>query len=236
MMVRRERFDIEWRDVPWLILFAAYYLVSAMLLFLSYKYMSSGIATTMLFMYPVLTTILMMTVYHERGSVWRFIAIALSLCGVFLLSGSGSGVPSVSGVGMIIVLLSSLAYSLYLVTVGQVHAGRIQGLKLTFYVFLFGTLMLLGGVSLTTGFEPIPSATAMFNLVMLTLVPTVISNLTLILSIKAIGSTLTSVLGALEPLTAVCVGVYAFGEPFTVSIALGVVLIITAVTLIILKR
>jgi drug/metabolite transporter (DMT)-like permease len=76
----------------------------------------------------------------------------------------------------------------------------------------------------------------LFNLVMLTLVPTVISNLTLVLSIKSIGSTLTSVLGALEPLTAVCVGVYAFGEPFTASIALGVLLIITSVTLIILKR
>jgi drug/metabolite transporter (DMT)-like permease len=101
---------------------------------------------------------------------------------------------------------------------------------------MFGTLMLLVGVPLTTGIEPIPSTTALFNLVMLTLVPTVISNLTLVLSIKSIGSTLTSVLGALEPLTAVCVGVYAFGEPFTASIALGVLLIITSVTLIILKR
>jgi drug/metabolite transporter (DMT)-like permease len=91
-------------------------------------------------------------------------------------------------------------------------------------------------VPLTGGLEPIPSTTAMFNLVMLTLVPTIISNLTLVYSIKSIGSTLTSVLGALEPVTAVCVGVYAFGEPFTAGIAFGVALIIAAVTIIILKH
>jgi drug/metabolite transporter (DMT)-like permease len=71
---------------------------------------------------------------------------------------------------------------------------------------------------------------------MLAVVPTVVSNLALVKSIKAIGSTLTSVLGAMEPVTAVCVGIYAFGEPFTATIAAGVVLIITAVTIIILKR
>lgn len=235
MLIRGEKFDIKWRDAPWLVLFAGYYLVSALLLFWSYNYMASGIATTLLFMYPVLTTILMMTIFHERGSVWRFLAIALSVAGVYFLSGGGSA-TAVSGVGLAIILFSAFAYSLYLVTVGQVRAGRMKGLKLTFYVFFFGSLMLLIGVPLTGGLEPIPSTTAMFNLVMLTLVPTIISNLTLVYSIKSIGSTLTSVLGALEPVTAVCVGVYAFGEPFTAGIAFGVALIIAAVTIIILKH
>jgi drug/metabolite transporter (DMT)-like permease len=96
--------------------------------------------------------------------------------------------------------------------------------------------MLLIGVPLTTGIQPVPSAASVLNLTMLAVVPTVVSNLALVKSIKAIGSTLTSVLGAMEPVTAVCVGIYAFGEPFTATIAAGVVLIITAVTIIILKR
>jgi drug/metabolite transporter (DMT)-like permease len=235
MAAKREKFDIELRDVPWLILFAAYYVLSAMFLFWSYNYMSSGIATTMHFMYPVLTTILMMLIFHERSNVWRISAIALAVCGVYMLSAAGSAV-SVSGIGVLIVLLSSLAYALYLVTVGHVRTGKIPGLKLTFYMFLFGTLMLLIGVPLTTGIQPVPSAASVLNLTMLAVVPTVVSNLALVKSIKAIGSTLTSVLGAMEPVTAVCVGIYAFGEPFTATIAAGVVLIITAVTIIILKR
>jgi drug/metabolite transporter (DMT)-like permease len=235
MCAKRERFDIELRDVPWLLLFAAYYVSSAMFLFWSYNFMSSGIATTMHFMYPVLTTILMMLLFHERSNIWRLSAIALALCGVYMLSAAGAEM-SVSGVGVFIVLLSSLAYALYLVTMGQVRVGRMQGLKLNFYIFMFGTLMLLAGVPLTTGIQPVPGAASAVNLVLLAVVPTVVSNLALVKSIKSIGSTLTSVLGAMEPVTAVCVGIYAFGEPFTATIAIGVLLIISAVTIIILKR
>ena len=84
--------------------------------------------------------------------------------------------------------------------------------------------------------QAIPDRITLGNLVMLALVPTVISNLALVRAIKNIGSTLTSVLGAMEPVTAVCVGILIFGEPFTQSIALGIGLIISAVTVIILKK
>lgn len=53
---------------------------------------------------------------------------------------------------------------------------------------------------------------------------------------KSIGSTLASVLGAMEPVTAVCVGIFLFGEAFTTSIGVGIALIIAAVMVIILKR
>ncbi len=84
--------------------------------------------------------------------------------------------------------------------------------------------------------QSIPDGTTLGNLIMLALIPTVISNLALVRAIKNIGSTLTSVLGAMEPVTAVFVGIIIFGEPFTQSIALGIMLIISAVTVIILRR
>ncbi len=71
---------------------------------------------------------------------------------------------------------------------------------------------------------------------MLALVPTVISNLALVHSVKGIGSTLTSVLGAMEPVTAVCVGIFIFDEVFTFHIGSGIAFIIFAVLLIIWKR
>lgn len=111
-----------------------------------------------------------------------------------------------------------------------------KGLKMTFYVFLFGGILLFTGTEISgIGLQAIPDRTTLGNLVMLALVPTVISNLALVRAIKNIGSTLTSVLGAMEPVTAVCVGIAIFGEPFTRSIALGILLIISAVTVIILK-
>lgn len=45
--------------------------------------MSSGVATTIHFMYPVLTTLIMMIFFREKKSPWRIAAIALAVSGVF---------------------------------------------------------------------------------------------------------------------------------------------------------
>ena len=187
------------------------------------------------FMYPVLTTLIMMLFFREKKSIWRFLAIILAVSGVFFLSqGDDSGNITITGI--LIVLLSALGYALYLVTVSQLKVGQMKGLRLTFYVFLFGTLLLLAGINATGDIQPIGNWHIAGNLMMLAIIPTVISNLALVRAVKCIGSTLTSVLGAMEPVTAVCVGIFMFGEPFTSSIGLGIALIITAVTVIILKR
>ena len=216
-------------------LLAFLYLMSAVFLFWGYKFMASGVATTIHFMYPVLTTLIMMIFFRERKSTWRFFAIALAVVGVSCLSyGDSSG--GITSLGLFIVLLSALGYALYLVTVSQLKIGQMKGLRLTFYVFLFGTLLLLAGIGATTGIQTIPDWHTGGNLVLLALIPTVVSNLALVRAVKSIGSTLTSVLGAMEPVTAVCVGIFIFGEPFTQSIGIGILLIISAVIVIILKR
>lgn len=235
LLLDGQSFRIRRAEIPSLLLLAALYLVSAVFLFWGYKFMPSGVATTLHFMYPVLTTLIMMVFFHEKKSVWRFAAIALAVAGVYLLSsGDGSGTVTLSGI--FIVLLSALGYALYLVTVSQLKVGKMKGLKLTFYVFIFSSLLLFIGIVPTTGIQAIPNGSVAGNLVMLALIPTVVSNLALVRAVKSIGSTLTSVLGAMEPVTAVCVGIFIFGEAVTAGIGLGVGLIIAAVTVIILKR
>lgn len=235
LLIDGQSFRINRRDIPSLLLLAFFYLISAVFLFWGYKFMASGIATTLHFMYPVLTTLIMMLFFREKKSIWRFMAIALAVAGVFFLSqGDDSG--SITFTGIFIVLLSALGYALYLVTVSQLKVGQMKGLRLTFYVFLFGTLLLFIGIGTTGHIQPIPNLHTAGNLVMLAIIPTVISNLALVRAVKCIGSTLTSVLGAMEPVTAVCVGIFMFSEPFTNSVGLGIILIITAVTVIILKR
>ena len=235
LLLDGQSFRINRRNIPSLVLLAFLYLMSAVFLFWGYKFMASGIATTLHFMYPVLTTLIMMLFFREKKSIWRFLAIILAVSGVFFLSqGDDSGNITITGI--LIVLLSALGYALYLVTVSQLKVGQMKGLRLTFYVFLFGTLLLLAGINATGDIQPIGNWHIAGNLMMLAIIPTVISNLALVRAVKCIGSTHTSVLGAMEPVTAVCVGIFMFGEPFTSSIGLGIALIITAVTVIILKR
>lgn len=102
---------------------------------------------------------------------------------IFLSNGDGTG--SVTWSGIFIVLLSALGYALYLVTVSQLKNLEMKGLKMTFYVFLFGGILLFTGTEISgIGLQAIPDRTTLGNLVMLALVPTVISNLALVRAIK----------------------------------------------------
>jgi drug/metabolite transporter (DMT)-like permease len=236
LLLDKQSFRIRRKEILPLLWLAFLYDTSAVFLFWGYKFMASGVATTIHFMYPVLTTLIMMLFFREKKSFWRMGAIALAVSGVFFLS-QGDKTGTITGIGIFIVLLSALGYALYLVSVSQMKKLEMKGLKMTFYVFLFGGMLLFIGTQVSgIGLQAIPDRITLGNLVMLALVPTVISNLALVRAIKNIGSTLTSVLGAMEPVTAVCVGILIFGEPFTSSIAIGIMLIISAVTVIILKR
>lgn len=108
--------------------------------------------------------------------------------------------------------------------------------KLAFYVFAFTVIILGVKVLLGEGLQPIPDGLCLGNLVLLAVVPTIISNITLVLAVHHIGGTMTSVLGALEPVTAVCIGAWLFDEAFTWQEGFGIALILVAVTLIILGK
>lgn len=235
LKVRKVSFAIEKSDLPTLLLLSVFYIVSSVFLLWGYKFMPSGIATTIHFMYPVITTLVMMLLFHEKNSLSRTLAILMAIAGVYALSYTDSQ-GETNLVGIIIVLLSAVGYALYLVTVGQRKNKELKGLRLTFYVFFFSTLMLITGMLTTSSLHSIPDIPTFGNLLLLAIIPTIVSNLTLIEAIKYIGATQTSVLGAMEPVTAVIVGITVFGEAFTLPIAIGIVLIIAAVTIIILKR
>lgn len=235
LKVRKVSFAIEKSDLPTLLLLSVFYIVSSVFLLWGYKFMPSGIATTIHFMYPVITTLVMMLLFHEKNSLSRTLAILMAIAGVYALSYTDSQ-GETNLVGIIIVLLSAVGYALYLVTVGQRKNKELKGLRLTFYVFFFSTLMLITGMLSTGNLHSIPDIPTFGNLLLLAIIPTIVSNLTLIEAIKYIGATQTSVLGAMEPVTAVIVGITVFGEAFTLPIAIGIVLIIAAVTIIILKR
>ena len=150
LLLDKQSFRIRRKEILPLLLLACLYDSSAVFLFWGYQFMSSGVATTLHFMYPVLTTLIMMIFFHEKKSLWRMAAIALAVAGVFFLSG-GDSTGSVTGLGIFIVLLSALGYALYLVTVSQLKNLEMKGLKMTFYVFLFGGILLFSAIGVFIG-------------------------------------------------------------------------------------
>ena len=131
-------------------------------------------------------------------------------------------------------MASSLSYALYIVVVNRASLDM-SSVKLTFYVLLFGVAAIVL-YSLCCPDQPLQllSTPSMWAwAAMLALIPTVVSLVLMTVAVHAIGSTPTAVMGALEPLTAVVIGVTIFGELFTARLAAGIGLILLAVTLIV---
>ena len=207
MRVRGVSLRTNLKELRWFAFLGFFYYGSAALLFQGYHTMSSGMAITLHFFYPIGTTLIMVIVFRQRTSIYTVIAIALGLSGVALLSLRGGVGQTTSIIGILLVLLSGLSYAIYLVTVNNVRRLReMDNLKLTFYAIFFSGVFFLTDSLLSGGVQPIPSRGAIVNLLLLALLPTLISNLALVRAIKSIGSTLTSVLGAMEPLTAIEIG------------------------------
>ena len=236
LFIKKQSFLIRKKDFFPLLFLAVLYILSGVFLFWGYQFMASGIATTIHFMYPVITTLIMAFFFHEKMSAVRIIAVLMAIAGVYFLSNTSGVDNGVTLAGVLVVLVSALGYASYLVALGQFKDMEIKGIKLTFYVFFFSSILFSIGIAATGGPYPVKDVGVFINLTLLALIPTVISNLSLVEAIKRIGSTLTSVLGAMEPVTAVLLGIVVFCESFTFSIGLGIFLIITAVSIIIVKR
>lgn len=236
MLIGRVSFATNLKELRWFAVLGFLYYGSAALLFQAYGGMASGLATTLHFMYPVSVTVIMALVYKQRPSVVTICAIILSLVGVALLClrECSTGVSSLLSV--FLVLLSGVCYAVYLVLVSTVRRINQQNSqKLTFYVLMFSGAFFMLSTLQGGGLQIIPSASAGINLLLMATLPTLLSNLALVRSVKNIGSTLTSVLGAMEPLTAIIVGILVFDESLRGLMIVGIILILVSVSLIVLS-
>lgn len=237
LMYQRKSLHLHFGESLRLMLLSVVYTGSAVFLMEGYRYLSSGIATVIMFSYPAWTALLMMIFRGEKASGTTFLAIGLAVAGVCFLSGIENGVGNISVLGICLELLSGLSYAIYMVAYPTMNIRTMPTIKVNFYIFFFTMLLLtLYAIFTSGGLPAIHTGTTLLNLFLLGLLPTVVSNITLILALKNIGSTLVAILGAFEPLTAMCIGITVFGEPFTTSIAIGFVLILTAVMLLVLKK
>ena len=232
LKARGRSFRLQRKEVLPLIGMGLLVALSSLTLFQSYNYMEAGIASTLLFVYPIMVALIMALVYKEKLTGQTICCILLALTGIGLLYKGGNG-ATLSVLGITLVMISSLAYAIYIVRVNQSTLKNVATLKLTFYVLLFGLSLFLVRVDFGSSLY-VPDKWYLWgNLLALAVFPTAVSFLCTTQAIQYIGSTPTAILGALEPVTAVAFGVTVFGESLTPRLSLGILMIILAVTFII---
>lgn len=237
MIIARGRsFRVSRGDLGVLAIVGVLMAVSSLALFMSYNYMDAGIASTMLFVYPIMVALIMVIGYKERLSMTTVLSIALALGGIVMLyKGDGDGGTSLSLIGTLLVMLSALSYAIYIVAVNQSRLSKVATLTVTFYVLLFGILLYVARVFMCGEFTVVPTDKwYLWGCVLaLAVFPTAISFICTTSAIQYIGSTPTAILGALEPVTAVIIGITVFGERLTFTDVVGLVMIIIAVSAVI---
>ncbi|MDE6378535.1 MAG: DMT family transporter [Duncaniella sp.] len=233
MVYRHASFSVTRRQAMLLVAEGILFGLSSVGLFEAYRYMDVGIASTMLFVEPVMIALLLWVFWRERISVRAVVSIAVSLVGVAFLCNPGEG-ANVSALGVVLVMASALSYGLYMILINKTSLQRLSGLTLTFWSLLFGNLVMIAKVGFFTQLQPIPADMLSVACALgLSVFPTIVSILTVAVAVRIIGSVAVSILGALEPVTGVAVGVLVFGEVMTLRVAAGCVLILVAVTVLV---
>ncbi|MGN1220693.1 MAG: DMT family transporter [Candidatus Cryptobacteroides sp.] len=246
MGLKREDFRIGKKELPQLVILGILFAFSSIFLFASYNFIPSGLATTLVYLYPVFVALIMVFMkFYPSWQTW--LSIIATFGGIILLSSPSAG-AEIKLVGIILAIISALSYSGYLIIVNRSKMLRnISENKLTLYVLISGSILFAAlrlGECLPQRFEVVSapkfieglhSFSDAANLLGLAIFPTMISLLALAVSSRNIGPTKTSVLGVFEPITAILVGTLIFSEPFTGRMACGIAICIASVIFMILK-
>lgn len=233
LAVQRKSFAVTKREFTVLTVLGALMAASSLTLFASFNFMDAGIASTILFVYPVMVAVIMAVFFKEKVTAITVISITMALSGISLLYKGGDG-ATLSVIGVLLVVASSLTYAVYIVVVNK-SSLRMSSIKLTFYVLLIGTFFIISYSFLGKGaqLQPLTTMHELTYALVLAVFPTIISLILMVVAVHNVGSTPTAVMGALEPITAVCIGVFVFNEEFTMRLACGCVFILVAVILIV---
>lgn len=233
--LRISSFDEAWK----IILLSALRSITSITLLIGYANIASGIASTINFMYPVVVALCMMLFFGEQKSMVNIGAIAVSILGVYLMA-SGDGLSVEGGntlVGLICSIVSAFSFAAYYIVMKRTKADKIEVVKFTTWIMLLSTLYFMACGLIIDGNITIVTDLKLWPYILgLGLWATMISNFTGVKAVRRIGPTLTSILGALQPLTAVILGIAFLDEHLGISTIVGIILIMAAVTVIVMHQ
>lgn len=237
LLYRQVSLRISWADFGRISMLSLLYIICAITLFVSYDYISSGVATSLIYTNPIWCTVIGLLFLHERLSPKKGVALVLATLGVMLLSGFFADDARFSAWGVFLGLCSGMGYGAYLVLLPRLKISKMPSLKLTFYIFFTAFLYTAVYVlAFEGGIHPITDTTSWVNLLLLGLLPTAFSNICVTMALRIVDTTIVAILGAFEPLTAMVVGVLLLGETCGTATVAGGILILISVAMLTWKK
>lgn len=198
------------------------------LFFATLAHTSAGVAALLLYTYPAFVTLLAWAIEKERPNFRQIIALGLALSGCFFTADLTKG--TVEPVGIFLGLASGVWYALYL-TLSARLVRSVHPITTTAYISLGAALSFTGAAILGYGLALPKSPAAVWIIIGLVLVATVLPIVTLFAGIRQIGTWQAVILSTLEPVVTVLLGIFFLGEELTLRQILGGLLVMCSVVL-----
>lgn len=200
--------------------------VPIVLLYASYNFISTGLATTLHFVYPLIVVIASALLYREKMSMIKIAASVMVTIGIFLFADIEAAADTI---GIALALLSGVFYSFYVIYIERSGLDEMNYVKLTFYVMLimsavtacFGTA--LGGLT----FEMTGGAWLFAAVISLTV--TLGAMPLFQAGVRYEGATAAGIVSTLEPIISVAAGAVFLGEAVGAAQLFGMVMIVAGV-------
>jgi len=211
--------------------FSGYYLAS-FLDFAGLLYITASLERLILYLNPTLVLAIGVLFLGRRATPRQLIALAVSYCGVLLVFGHEvSFQGGDTALGAALVFGSALVYAFYMVLSGE-EVGRLGALRLTGLatsiacLFCIAQFVLLRPMSALAVAPPVIWLSVL-NATLCTFAPV----LMVMMAIERVGASVTAQTGMIGPLSTILMGVVILGEPFTVWILAGTVLVLSGIWL-----
>ena len=211
-----------------LLMGASFRVTTTLMLYQSYLYIPTGMATTLHFLYPALTALLCRARFRERLGPWKLFALGLSGLGALCLLELGAGTDPR---GVLLASSSALTYACYLIGLDKTALRDMHPHKAACYMGLLNAAAMLA-VSLPTHQLRLALPPAALGLSFLLAVSTSFLAVSLLQwGIRLLGASSAALFSMLEPITSVAVGCLALAESVSRRSLLGCALILAGVAL-----
>lgn len=230
MKTKRESAAIskgDFRKIFLLALFCS--CITPLLLFSSYNYIGGGTATTFHFIYPAMTIIGGIVLFHKKAHLGQILCVALCTFGITLFYTPGE---ELNLFGSAIALLSGVTYAMYILLLDHLALGAMSRFKLSMYICGISASVLLVAALATDSFV-FPADLLSWGICFLMAVLVgCCGGVFFQLGTQLIGGERASILSTFEPITSIVVGVLFYNEGFTLRSVLGTVCVLAATALI----
>jgi drug/metabolite transporter (DMT)-like permease len=214
------------------------YFLASLLDLMGLELISAQLERLSLFTYPFMVAIIGYIIFNEELSRRLVLALIITYSGLFVVMGQELQLTGNNVIyGVSLVLASALSFAFY-VLLSRSYIKQIGSKLFTSVAMIASSIFgLLYGIVMIDLTQLTITNTAWLWLGMLVIFSTVIPSFMMTEAIHRIGPAQTGIVGMLGPIFTIGLAVYLLSEPFTLMIAIGVILVIVGVmSLMIQKR